>query len=159
VLGILAILASITVIGGVIFGLLALIFGFIGRGRAKRGEATNGGIALAGAITGLIGLLLSVALITFGVSILNSNSGKNYQSCLKQATNQAAQQACAQQFGQQLTKLPSGISCASFHHPGGAAWRSIPTVCRRCAADGSDGEVTSFTMPARLAVKGQQIPA
>jgi len=104
VLGILAILASITVIGGVIFGLLALIFGFIGRGRAKRGEATNGGIALAGAITGLIGLLLSVALITFGVSILNSNSGKNYQSCLKQATNQAAQQACAQQFGQQLTK-------------------------------------------------------
>ncbi|MYW04427.1 DUF4190 domain-containing protein [Streptomyces sp. SID3343] len=43
-----------------ILGLLALIFGLVGRSRAKRGEATNKGKATAGAILGLVSLILSV---------------------------------------------------------------------------------------------------
>lgn len=50
---------------GVILGVLAVIFGFIGRGRAQRGEATNGGMALAGIILGIIGALISAAFIGF----------------------------------------------------------------------------------------------
>ncbi|MFI8996059.1 DUF4190 domain-containing protein [Streptomyces sp. NPDC053542] len=48
-------------------GLLALIFGLVGRGRAKRGQATNKGVALAGVLLGIAGLILSVvgAVITF----------------------------------------------------------------------------------------------
>ncbi|MBZ4014602.1 DUF4190 domain-containing protein [Streptomyces purpurogeneiscleroticus] len=48
-------------------GLLALIFGLVGRGRAKRGQATNKGVALAGALLGIASLILSVvgAVITF----------------------------------------------------------------------------------------------
>ncbi|MFC5805487.1 DUF4190 domain-containing protein [Streptomyces formicae] len=50
-----------------ILGLIGLILGFSARGRVKRGEATNKGVALAGVILGLVSLVLSVvgAVITF----------------------------------------------------------------------------------------------
>lgn len=44
---------------GIVLGILALIFGFLGRGRAKRGQATNGGQALAGIILGAVGVVVS----------------------------------------------------------------------------------------------------
>jgi Protein of unknown function (DUF2510)/Domain of unknown function (DUF4190) len=43
-----------------ILGVIGLILGFVGRGRAKRGEATNGTMALWGIITSAVALLLSV---------------------------------------------------------------------------------------------------
>ncbi|WP_052864584.1 DUF4190 domain-containing protein [Streptomyces niger] len=48
-------------------GLLALIFGLIGRGRAKRGQATNKGVALAGLLLGIAAMIVAVigAVITF----------------------------------------------------------------------------------------------
>ncbi|POX38250.1 hypothetical protein C3486_23985 [Streptomyces sp. Ru73] len=48
-------------------GLLALIFGLVGRGRAKRGEATNKGVALAGVLLGIAAMVVAVigAVITF----------------------------------------------------------------------------------------------
>ncbi|MEV8309628.1 DUF4190 domain-containing protein [Streptomyces flavidovirens] len=50
-----------------ILGVIALVMGLAGRGRAKRGGATNKGVALAGAILGLISLIMSVvgAVILF----------------------------------------------------------------------------------------------
>ncbi|MCX4847540.1 DUF4190 domain-containing protein [Streptomyces sp. NBC_00893] len=50
-----------------VLGLIALILGLTGRGRAKRGEATNKGMATFGAVLGLISLILTVvgAVITF----------------------------------------------------------------------------------------------
>jgi hypothetical protein len=105
VLGILALVTCWTVIGGVVLGVLAVIFGLIGRGRVKRGEATNGGSALAGIITGALGILAAAALIAVGVSILNSPAGKNLQSCLSSAgSNSAAQQSCQDQYRQQVGK-------------------------------------------------------
>ncbi|MFJ9348672.1 DUF4190 domain-containing protein [Streptomyces sp. NPDC101237] len=46
-----------------VMGVLAIVFGSIGRARVRRGEATNGGQALAGIICGSVGLLLAVAFI------------------------------------------------------------------------------------------------
>ncbi|GHK04706.1 hypothetical protein SY2F82_65030 [Streptomyces sp. Y2F8-2] len=46
-----------------IVGVLAVIFGIIGRRRAGRGEATNGGMALAGLICGAVGFVLSAVLL------------------------------------------------------------------------------------------------
>ena len=91
VLGILAIVTSITVIGGILLGIVAIVLGVVGRGRANRGEANNRGVATAGIVTGAIGALLSIALIVAGVSILNSSTGK----CIQKANgNQAAAQQC-----------------------------------------------------------------
>lgn len=101
---VLGILAIITVYGGIVLGVLAIIFGVIGRNRVKRGEATNGGVALAGIITGAIGLIIAIAVIVFVVLLASSPAAKNYQTCLKNAgQDQAARQSCAQQFGKQLT--------------------------------------------------------
>ncbi|MFF7362572.1 DUF4190 domain-containing protein [Streptomyces sp. NPDC008125] len=49
----------------IVLGVLALIFGILGRKRAQRGEATNGGQALAGIITGSIGILIGAVIIGF----------------------------------------------------------------------------------------------
>ncbi|MEU0404906.1 DUF4190 domain-containing protein [Streptomyces sp. NPDC006197] len=43
-----------------ILGVIALILGLVGKGRVKRGEANNKGVALTGAILGLASLVLSV---------------------------------------------------------------------------------------------------
>ncbi|MEW2571123.1 DUF4190 domain-containing protein [Streptomyces liliiviolaceus] len=44
-------------------GILALVFGVIGRGRARRGQATNAGQALAGIICGAVGIALGIAFL------------------------------------------------------------------------------------------------
>ncbi|MFG2329376.1 DUF4352 domain-containing protein [Streptomyces sp. NPDC048604] len=50
-----------------LLGLIALILGLSGRGRVKRGEANNKGVATTGAVLGLVAMILSVvgAYITF----------------------------------------------------------------------------------------------
>ncbi|MFJ3584108.1 DUF4190 domain-containing protein [Streptomyces sp. NPDC090127] len=45
---------------GAILGVLALIFGIIGHGRARKGEATNKGMALAGLVLGSVALVVSI---------------------------------------------------------------------------------------------------
>jgi hypothetical protein len=65
VLGILAVVTFCFWGLGIVLGILALIFGFIGRGRARRGEANNAGMALAGIILGAIGSLISAAFLGF----------------------------------------------------------------------------------------------
>ncbi|MGW7099197.1 DUF4190 domain-containing protein [Streptomyces sp. NPDC054838] len=62
VLGILAVLACPTMFGSVVFGIVAVVFGALGRGKANRGEATNGGVALAGLICGVVGIVIGAAL-------------------------------------------------------------------------------------------------
>jgi hypothetical protein len=103
VLGLLALLVSWTVIGGFVFGVLALIFGLLGQSRAKRGESTNGGMSVAGVVLGIIGLLIAIGLLVLGVSVLNSPMGQDYRQCVQQASGDPAQiRQCASEFGRQL---------------------------------------------------------
>lgn len=103
VLGVLAVLTCWTVIGGIVLGLIAIVLGVLGRGRARRREADNGGMALAGLVLGVVGLALSAALVAFGLSLLNSPEGQQYQDCLQSAgTDQVAVEQCARQFGRSL---------------------------------------------------------
>lgn len=79
VLGIIAVVGFCMWGLGIILGILALIFGIIGRGRAKRGEATNGGMALAGIILGSISILISAVFLGFLIwAIANEESGSDY---------------------------------------------------------------------------------
>ncbi len=104
VLGILALLGSFTVVVGILFGLIAIILGFIASGRAKRGEATGRGMAIFGIITGLLGLIIGIAVIALGVSLLNSDTGKNLRDCLNDAgDNQSAIEQCQRDFQDDLT--------------------------------------------------------
>ncbi|MFI1400296.1 DUF4190 domain-containing protein [Streptomyces sp. NPDC020681] len=72
VLGILAVcLFCLYGVVAIVLGVLALIFGIIGRKRAQRGEATNGGMALAGIILGAVGIVIGlvvVGLLAWGIT-------------------------------------------------------------------------------------------
>ncbi|MFI8914291.1 DUF4190 domain-containing protein [Streptomyces sp. NPDC053513] len=51
-----------------ILGLIALILGLVGKGRVKRGEANNKGVALTGVLLGLAALILSVVGLVITVT-------------------------------------------------------------------------------------------
>ncbi len=109
VLGILAIITSFTVVGGVLLGVLAIIFGIIAARRARQGLALGRGRAIAGVVTGVIGVLLAALLIAVGVSVFNSPAGKNLRSCLKDANgNQQQIQQCNDQYRDQVTNNGNG---------------------------------------------------
>lgn len=63
VCGIVSIALCWTILVGGVLGILGVIFGSIGKARAKRGAATNGGMALAGIITGAIGIVAAIVII------------------------------------------------------------------------------------------------
>ncbi|MFF3321079.1 DUF4190 domain-containing protein [Streptomyces sp. NPDC002889] len=83
VLGILAVcLFCVYGVLSVILGVLALIFGILGRKRVGRGEATNGGMALAGIILGSIGIVIGavvIGLLAWGITrAINEDRNNDY---------------------------------------------------------------------------------
>lgn len=62
VLGIVGLVLSWTMLFGVVLGVLAIVFGAIGRGKGTKGEATNRGQALAGLILGGVAVVASVLM-------------------------------------------------------------------------------------------------
>ncbi|MGW2182944.1 DUF4190 domain-containing protein [Streptomyces sp. NPDC001732] len=75
VLGILAVcMFCVYGIPSLVLGVLALIFGILGRKRVQRGEATNSGQALAGIIMGSVGIALGVAIISFFVWLIATHT-------------------------------------------------------------------------------------
>ncbi|MCM2578889.1 DUF4190 domain-containing protein [Streptomyces meridianus] len=64
VLGIVGSVLFFTTLLAAILGVLAVIFGIVGRIRASKGEATNGGQALAGLILGIVAILVSLGFLT-----------------------------------------------------------------------------------------------
>ncbi|TXR57488.1 DUF4190 domain-containing protein [Quadrisphaera setariae] len=96
ILGILAIITGFFVIGGLL-GLVAIVLGFIGSGRAKRGLATNRGMAITGIVLGAIGIVLTVAVVAFGAFI-----GSQVQDCSQLAASGASEQQVQQCIADQL---------------------------------------------------------
>ncbi|OAA29566.1 protein of unknown function (DUF4190) [Frankia sp. EI5c] len=99
VLGIAAIVLSWTVVGGILLGIGALVCGFLGRGRVRRQEANNGGLALAGIITGAIGAAIALVILIAAIAFFVSEEGRTYLTCLDDAgNNQAAIDQCTREF-------------------------------------------------------------
>jgi hypothetical protein len=103
VLGILAVLLCWTVVGGVLFGLIAVVIGAVAATRARRRVAAGRGMAIAGVVLGLLGLALSVALVFIGFSLFNSSGGKTLTECIQNADgDQAKIDQCQQDFQRNL---------------------------------------------------------
>ncbi|MEW1720824.1 DUF4190 domain-containing protein [Streptomyces sp. NPDC093109] len=75
VLGIISVVAFCFWGVNIVLAVLALIFGIIGRRRANRGEATNGGMALAGIVLGAVGIVLGVAMLSLLIAGVVFNDG------------------------------------------------------------------------------------
>jgi hypothetical protein len=96
---IVAIIALISVVGGVVLGIVAVILGVLGWQRAKRGEATNGGIAIAGIVLGVLSIIEAIVVIVLSVWAFNEVGGTDYMDCVSKAgSDQEAVQRCAEQF-------------------------------------------------------------
>jgi hypothetical protein len=94
-----AIVALLSVFGGVVLGVVAVILGFLGWSRARRGEATNGGVAIAGIVLGFLSIIEAVVLIGLAIWGFNQAGGTDYIDCLSKAgSDQEAMQQCADRF-------------------------------------------------------------
>ena len=69
VLGIIGVVLFFAIWPPFILGILAIIFGAVGLGRAKRGVATNRGVAMAGLVLGIVAVLAPLLIIVFSLAI------------------------------------------------------------------------------------------
>jgi membrane-bound ClpP family serine protease len=108
ILGVIAILTCWIVIGG-LFGLIAIVLGVLGASRARRGRATNRGVAIAGIVTGALGLVVAIVIVVIGGTAFFSLGGSQAVDCVNQANgDQAKIQQCAQQVQQQVQQQGGG---------------------------------------------------
>lgn len=87
VLGLVALVATVTIFGGAVLGIAAAVMGFVARRRVKRGEATDGGLAMAGIVLGIVAAVVGLFIIwlAFGTDLFN----ENYQHCLGEQNGHA----------------------------------------------------------------------
>ncbi|MDT5044975.1 MAG: hypothetical protein QOD88_884 [Mycobacterium sp.] len=80
VLALVALVATVTISGGAILGIAAAAMGLVARRRVKRGEATDGGVAMAGIVLGIVAAVVGLFIIwlAFGTDLFN----ENYQHCV-----------------------------------------------------------------------------
>lgn len=103
VVAILAVVSSLSVVGGIVLGIVAVILGFAGRARVKKGEANNGGVALAGIILGFLGIVAGLASIAIVVLLFKDTGAGDYFDCMSKAgQNRSAQVQCEDQFRQSV---------------------------------------------------------
>ncbi|MFC9994423.1 DUF4190 domain-containing protein [Nocardia sp. NPDC127526] len=103
VLGILALLSFWTILGGILFGLFALIFGIIAMVKSKSGRAGGFGMALTGLILGLLGLAGSVVFLIVGWTVFEETGGKDFIECVSNAGNdQAKLDQCERDWNQRV---------------------------------------------------------
>jgi O-antigen ligase len=112
VLGILAVLTCWSAIGGIVLGVLAIIFAVLGIRRANQGIASSKGMPIAGLVTGIVGLVVGVLfVIALGslFSFFGSQQFKDFTTCVQQANNdQAKIQQCQTEFQQQYNQQHGG---------------------------------------------------
>jgi hypothetical protein len=103
VIAIIALIFVWSVLGGVIGGIVAVVLGIAGRGRVKRGEANNGGVAIAGIALGLLAVVVGLAFIALWAGFWQYVGGADYVDCIQNAgSDPIRQQQCTDEFRQHL---------------------------------------------------------
>ncbi len=103
VLAIVALISFWTVFVAVVLGPVAVVIGFLGRGRVKRGSANNGGVAIAGIVLGALAIIAGLAFIPIYTVVWKDVGGDDYLDCIQKAdNNRLQQQRCADQFRQNV---------------------------------------------------------
>lgn len=104
VLGIISIVTGLFVIGA-LFGLIGLILGIVGRKKANRGEASNGGAALAGIITSSLGILIAIGVLIVTALFLSTSDFGSFFECISDADgDQAKLDQCEADFDDNLDR-------------------------------------------------------
>jgi Domain of unknown function (DUF4190) len=103
VLAIIALVSVWSVFVAVVLGIIAVIIGFLGRGRVKRGTANNGGVAIAGIVLGTLAVIVGLAFVAVWTAVWKDVGGGDYIDCMQKAgSDHFQQQRCADQFRQNV---------------------------------------------------------
>ncbi|MGI9124349.1 MAG: DUF4190 domain-containing protein [Mycobacterium sp.] len=104
VVAIIALISSFSIAGGIVLGIAAVILGFLGRSRVKRGEANTGGVALAGIILGVIAIIVGLIFVAIWVGLFKEVGAGDYFDCLQQAGQDKTKvQMCSDEFRQSVS--------------------------------------------------------
>ena len=99
IVAIIALVSSFSIAGGIVLGLVAVVLGFLGRARVKRGEADNGGVALAGIVLGVVAVIAGLSFIAVWVGMFKQVGANDYFDCLQQAGQDRDKvQMCSDEF-------------------------------------------------------------
>lgn len=99
VMAVVGLLAVATVVAPIALGAGAVVSGAVGRGRAKRGIANNGEVAIAGIVLGALAIVVGTAFIGIWTAVWKDVHGGDYVDCIQKAgNNSVAQQHCADQL-------------------------------------------------------------
>ncbi len=101
VVGVLAVLTFLLGPVAIVLGLVAIVLGVLGRGRAKRG-ARYGGLAVAGLVLGLLGLVLGGFMTFAYASLFGSEQLDGFTQCLDQARTEVELKQCQREFEQSV---------------------------------------------------------
>lgn len=85
---------------GLVVAVVAVVLGIVGIRKASRGAASNKGMAIAGLVTGALGLVASLIITIFFVGIFSSDSFQNILECTQNAQTVEEQRACQEEFEQ-----------------------------------------------------------
>lgn len=101
--GVLGLFGSCSVVFGILLGITAIIFGLVARGRVKRGQANNGGVATAGIILGVLAIVVSIAWVTW---VFKGADVPQFFDCLANAGDDTVKtDLCTTDFEQRVADL------------------------------------------------------
>ena len=109
VIGVVALVLAILVLFAPLAALLAivaLVLGAVGIARGNKGVASNRGQALAGLVTGVIALVISIILmVSVGTFFArHARDVERFARCLDRATGAQERDACAVRFGRDIER-------------------------------------------------------
>jgi hypothetical protein len=93
VIAIIALVASVSICGGVVLGAIGASMGMAARQRVKRGLADNRRVATTGIVLGVAAIVIGLSMVVFWNSMGLFN--EDYQRCLDQLKNR---QYCEETF-------------------------------------------------------------
>lgn len=101
-LAVVGLVCSLSIVGGVALGVVAIILGFSGRQRAKLGGATNGEVATAGMVLGALAIVVSLAAIAIWVRGYEEVDFGGYVRCVSSNSDPQHIDQCANEFRQRV---------------------------------------------------------
>jgi hypothetical protein len=107
VVGIVSLVLAVLVIFAILaipLGIIAAILGGIGMSRASKGQADNRGQALTGLITGVLSIVVAVAIgISFvGLIVENRSDLRKFGTCMNDSDNDTDRARCFRELGDRL---------------------------------------------------------
>ncbi len=103
IIGLLSVWVPVVNVVSIVLGIVAVVVGFLGRRRVKRGAANNGGVAIAGIVLGALAIVVGLAFIAIWTAVWKDVGGGDYIDCMQKAgSDQVQQQRCADQFRQNV---------------------------------------------------------